>query len=67
MLIVYKSHVNIEFADLLFFSVKRVASLIVVYVRYLYSFFLPKCPLTTVRSQFSADKLQIVRGEAEGF
>jgi len=27
--------------------------------------FLPKCPLTTVRSCFSADKLQDVRGEAE--
>ena len=27
--------------------------------------FLPKSPLTTVRSRFSADKLQIVRGEAE--
>ena len=25
--------------------------------------FLPKCPLTTVRSLFSADELQIVRGE----
>ena len=25
---------------------------------------LPKCPLTTVRSRFSADELQIVRGEA---
>ena len=24
--------------------------------------FLPKCPLTTVRSRFSADELQIVRG-----
>jgi len=28
--------------------------------------FLPKCPLTTVRSRFSADELQIVWGEAEG-
>ena len=27
--------------------------------------FLPKCPLITVRSRFSADELQIVRGEAE--
>ena len=27
--------------------------------------FLPKCPLTTVRSRFSADELQIVRGEAD--
>ena len=27
--------------------------------------FLPKCPLTTVRSCFSADVLQIVRGKAE--
>jgi len=27
--------------------------------------FLPKCPLTTVRSHFSADDLQIIRGEAE--
>ena len=27
--------------------------------------FLPKCPLTTVRSRFSTDKLQIVRGEAK--
>ena len=27
--------------------------------------FLPKYPLTTVRSCFSADKLQIVRGKAE--
>jgi len=26
--------------------------------------FLPKCPLTTVRSRFSVDELQIVRGEA---
>ena len=26
--------------------------------------FLPKCPLTTVRCRFSADKLQIIRGEA---
>ena len=26
--------------------------------------FLPKCPLTTIRSRFSADELQIVRGEA---
>ena len=26
--------------------------------------FLPKCPLTTVRSRFSADELQLVRGEA---
>ena len=29
------------------------------------SFFLPKYPLTIVRSRISADKLQIVRGEAE--
>ena len=28
--------------------------------------FLPKCPLRTVRSHFSADQLHIVRGEAEG-
>jgi len=27
--------------------------------------FLPKCPLTTVRSHFSVDELQIVQGEAE--
>ena len=27
--------------------------------------FLPKCPLTTVRRRFSADDLQIVRGEAD--
>ena len=27
--------------------------------------FLPKCPLTTVRSRFSADELQLVRGEAD--
>jgi len=27
--------------------------------------FLPKCSLTTVRSRFSADQLQIVRGEAK--
>ena len=27
--------------------------------------FLQKCPLTTVRSRFSADELQLVRGEAE--
>jgi len=27
--------------------------------------FLPTCPLTTVRSRFNADKLQIVRGQAE--
>ena len=26
--------------------------------------FLPKCPLTTVRSRFSVVELQIVRGEA---
>jgi len=31
----------------------------------MYSFFLPKCPLTTVRSPFCADKLQIVRDEAK--
>ena len=28
--------------------------------------FLPKCPLTTVRSSLSADELHIVRGEAFG-
>jgi len=27
--------------------------------------FHPKCPLTTARRRFSADELQIVRGEAE--
>jgi len=27
-------------------------------------FFLPKCPLTTVKSSFSVDEPQIVRGEA---
>ena len=27
--------------------------------------FLPECPFTTIRSRFSADELQIVRGEAE--
>jgi len=27
--------------------------------------FIPKCPLTTIGSRFSADELQIVRGEAK--
>ena len=36
----------------------------VVYVIDTVQFFLAKCPLTTVGSRFSADKLQIVRGEA---
>ena len=27
--------------------------------------FLPKCPLTTIRNLFSADKLQIVWGETD--
>ena len=34
------------------------------YVLYTVRVLLPKCPLTTVRSRFSADKLQIIRGEA---
>ena len=31
----------------------------------MYKVFLPKRPVTNIRSRFSADKLQIVRGEAE--
>jgi len=35
------------------------------YVIYTVRVVLPKCPLTTVRSRFIADELQIVRDEAD--
>jgi len=41
---------NIKFVDSVYF-LSRELPIIVVYVRYLYSFVLPKCPLTTFRSR----------------
>ena len=35
------------------------------YVIYIVRVFLPNCRLTAVRSRFSADEIQIVRGEVE--
>ena len=35
------------------------------YVRDTVRVFIPKCPLTTARSRFSVEEIQIVRGKAE--